>query len=125
MIRNPTNHHVQDKGFLYREDEGKKFLRKVGNYFQTTRCHSQGANNIIVNGVLVHFADHVRRWFVLQMLTYCHALGDRRRGIGLTIGFIVHFNQLQLSISIIQPPTLWTPLSIYPSSSLGSILDDH
>jgi hypothetical protein len=30
---------------------------------------------------------------------YCHALGDRRRGIGLTIGFIGSRNQLQLSIS--------------------------
>jgi hypothetical protein len=45
--------------------------------------------------------------------TYCHALGDRRRGIGLSTGFIVHFNQLlQQSISVLQPPTLWAPDSI-------------
>jgi hypothetical protein len=33
--------------------------------------------------------------------TYCHALGDRRRGIGLTIGFvtIVHSSTIQLSLS--------------------------
>jgi hypothetical protein len=32
---------------------------------------------------------------------YCHALGDRRRGIGLTIGFItiVHSSTIQLSLS--------------------------
>jgi hypothetical protein len=51
-------------------------------------------------------------------------LGDRRRGIGLTIGFNAHFNQLQLIISILQPPTLWASFSIYPAFSLGSILDN-
>jgi hypothetical protein len=63
--------------------------------------------------------------FCYEWNTYCHGFSDRRRGIGLTIGFIVHFNQLQLSISILQPPTLWAPLSIYPAFSLGSILGDH
>jgi hypothetical protein len=44
--------------------------------------------------------------------SYCHGFSDRRRGIGLTIGFNAHFNQLQLIISILQPPTLWAPFSI-------------
>jgi hypothetical protein len=51
-------------------------------------------------------------------------VSDRRRGIGLTIGFITYFNHLRLIISILQPPILWAPFSIYPAFSLGSILDN-
>jgi hypothetical protein len=37
---------------------------------------------------------------------------------------LLDHKQLQLIISILQPPTLWAPFSIYPTFSLGSILDD-
>jgi hypothetical protein len=35
------------------------------------------------------------RWLWIQKIIYCHALSDRRRVIGLTIGFITHNRTLK------------------------------
>jgi hypothetical protein len=56
---------------------------------------------------------HITYSFICNFGIYCHELSDRRRGLGLSTGFIGHFNQLlQQSISILQLPTLWAPFSL-------------
>jgi hypothetical protein len=42
---------------------------------------------------------------IMSYILYCHALGDRRRGIGLTIGFIAHNRTLKHDTT----ESLWTP----------------